>query len=325
MSARPNVPGEAWSRYWQRGFLTTFSAGEGANYVGPIRDFWVDAFSHVPDGGTVVDCASGNGAVLSLAHDTFLSRQSPPQLIAVDYADVGASPFFRDHPEVRAVGNTPIEDMPLPDHSADLVTSQFGFEYADPERAVPAMARILRPGGRFAALVHHAESDVSRASNVALGQIADTTTSGFPEAARALLRHLDGLRASGADPKTDTQAATLRDTLNARAKGLIERRNAAEDSSHYDFVLDEVSSVFSARARDMDLATKLSVIDAMETEAEAYRQRMEAMVSAAHDEAGAKTLLARFAAQGLEVKPLRAMNVGSEPIAWMLRASALTR
>ena len=41
------------------------------------------------------------------------------------------------------------EDIPLPDASVDAVVVASAWHWLDPERAVPEIARVLRPGGAF--------------------------------------------------------------------------------------------------------------------------------------------------------------------------------
>src|SRR6185437_8812351 len=42
------------------------------------------------------------------------------------------------------------EDLPLPDASVDLVTVGQAMHWFNLDRAIPEMARVLRPGGRLA-------------------------------------------------------------------------------------------------------------------------------------------------------------------------------
>ena len=42
------------------------------------------------------------------------------------------------------------EDLPLPDASADAITAGQSYHWFDPERALPHIRRVLRPGGYFA-------------------------------------------------------------------------------------------------------------------------------------------------------------------------------
>lgn len=51
-------------------------------------------------------------------------------------------------PETRAVLGT-AEEIPLEDNSVDAVLVAQAWHWVDPERAVPEVARVLRPGGRL--------------------------------------------------------------------------------------------------------------------------------------------------------------------------------
>lgn len=51
-------------------------------------------------------------------------------------------------PETSALLGT-AEDIPLPDNSVDAVLVAQAWHWVDPERAVPEVARVLRPGGRL--------------------------------------------------------------------------------------------------------------------------------------------------------------------------------
>jgi SAM-dependent methyltransferase len=52
-------------------------------------------------------------------------------------------------PETHAVLGT-AEDIPLEDNSVDAVLVAQAWHWVDPERAIPEVARVLRPGGRLA-------------------------------------------------------------------------------------------------------------------------------------------------------------------------------
>jgi len=51
-------------------------------------------------------------------------------------------------PETRALLGT-AEEIPLPDDSVDAVLVAQAWHWVDPERAIPEVARVLRPGGRL--------------------------------------------------------------------------------------------------------------------------------------------------------------------------------
>jgi SAM-dependent methyltransferase len=51
-------------------------------------------------------------------------------------------------PETRALLGT-AEEIPLPDNSVDAVLVAQAWHWVDPTRAIPEVARVLRPGGRL--------------------------------------------------------------------------------------------------------------------------------------------------------------------------------
>jgi SAM-dependent methyltransferase len=51
-------------------------------------------------------------------------------------------------PETRALLGT-AEEIPLEDNSVDVVVVAQAWHWVDPERAIPEVARVLRPGGRL--------------------------------------------------------------------------------------------------------------------------------------------------------------------------------
>jgi SAM-dependent methyltransferase len=59
------------------------------------------------------------------------------------------------------------EDLPLPDASVDLVTVGQAFHWFDLDRALPEMARVLRPGGRLALFYNSRDGSVAWVSALA--------------------------------------------------------------------------------------------------------------------------------------------------------------
>jgi SAM-dependent methyltransferase len=92
---------------------------------------------------TVLELGAGTGkltaGLVALGHDV---RATDPD------ADMLAV-LARDLPDVRtAVASA--EDIPAADHSVDVVVCAQSFHWFDLDRALPEIARVLRPGGRLA-------------------------------------------------------------------------------------------------------------------------------------------------------------------------------
>lgn len=77
-------------------------------------------------------------------------------------------------PQARALAGT-AEDLPLPDGSVDLVAAGQAFHWFDDERALPELARVLRPGGELALFYNSRDDGVPwvRALAELVGDFAD--------------------------------------------------------------------------------------------------------------------------------------------------------
>jgi SAM-dependent methyltransferase len=89
-----------------------------------------------------VDLGAGSG-LLTRALTTRV-----PEVIAVEPDDRMRAVLSARSPEVRALSGY-AESIPLADASADAVFVSSAWHWMDEARAVPEIARVLRPGGRF--------------------------------------------------------------------------------------------------------------------------------------------------------------------------------
>lgn len=99
----------------------------------------------------VVDLGAGTGkltrGLVALGH----------RVVAVEPLDEMRAQLESAVPGVLAVAGR-AESMPLPDASADVVTSAQAFHWFDHDDALPEIARVLRPAGRLA-LVWNSRDD----------------------------------------------------------------------------------------------------------------------------------------------------------------------
>jgi SAM-dependent methyltransferase len=98
----------------------------------------------VPEGvRTVLDLGAGTGKFTR----SLVARGL--EVIAVEPDDVMRAALSGALPSVRAVKGT-AEAIPLPDASVDVVTAAQSWHWVDEERALPEVARVLKPGGALA-------------------------------------------------------------------------------------------------------------------------------------------------------------------------------
>jgi SAM-dependent methyltransferase len=92
---------------------------------------------------TVLELGAGTGkltAVLAeLGHDVHATEPDPAML----------GVLRRNLPDVPT-SESGAEEIPLPDRSVDVVVAAHAFHWFDPDRALPEIARVLRPGGYLA-------------------------------------------------------------------------------------------------------------------------------------------------------------------------------
>ncbi len=91
----------------------------------------------------VIDVGAGTGILAAglAARDISVVGVEPDERMCAVLAEIVG-------PDRAVLGTA--EAIPLPDASADLVTAGQMWHWVDPGRAVPEIARVLRPGGAFA-------------------------------------------------------------------------------------------------------------------------------------------------------------------------------
>jgi SAM-dependent methyltransferase len=95
-----------------------------------------------PDATTVLDLAAGTGAVTRL----LIGRAA--RVVAVEPDERMRAVLAARCPEAEVLEGRG-EDIPLTDASVDAVVIASAWHWLDPERAVPEIARVLRPGGNL--------------------------------------------------------------------------------------------------------------------------------------------------------------------------------
>ena len=251
----------AWDSFWRYDRLSSFHAAPGApNYGAPIADGWRAFFASLVKGSSLLDIATGNGAIAVLAVEAgdalVVTGADLANVRPTDFVTTGKAALDR----VTFLANTPAEALPLGDASVDAIVSQYGIEYSDLDRSLLEAVRVLAPDGRLRFAMHAAEGAIAR----------DTATS---IADADFLLDLDLVTLA-------TNSAPALSSFNAALKAIADRVPTATDKAMLANVHQSLCDAYDFRRGDL-----VAVATAQHAEILAHRDRQAALLTAARSAA----------------------------------------
>lgn len=320
---------DAWTRYWQNGPLHSLPGSYPGNYDGSIRAFWARHLDRLGQAGRMLDVATGNGALPALALE-LLGVGHAPEIDAIDSARIHpswVSQYTEDararlhfHERVRA------EQLPFHNERFDLITSQFGFEYTDSQRTLPELARVLRPGGTLALVMHHRHS---RLSTVASEEAAHLEwllgNNGLPALALPMYPYV----AKAADPqgraalREDHGAETARARFNQGMQAFQQRLDGADVPDTLIDAYNFIANAFGKLSSGEPPAHALQAHEHHLESLQAARQRCLNLYAHALSESDMVALRSQMAMLGLtSTDPGLLHHENGALLAWTLTATA---
>lgn len=293
----------AWSRFWADGGAGPES-GCLPNALKAMdavqREVWQGFAKSLAKGARVLDLATGDGLVLGKM------KASRPDLKLTGVDSSPVLPASRHGIKLRA--GIDMERLPFADGSFDAVTSQFGFEYGDWERAAAEVSRVLKPNGKLQLVVHYRDGPIV-AHNLPLGQALGWAVreAGYLEKARALVR---------ARARARLPTPPLFRSAPAEARQRFPKQPVAEE--FLTAVLQTLVLSFNAPP-----AEALEVLQQLEDRAGNQLARIESLMGAACDSDELERLVGHLAGAGLEIAPPDTISedANAAPFAWLLCGS----
>ena len=315
----------AWTRYWAEGGLHSLGTSFAGNYADSMGTFWQGQFALCDPTQHILDIGCGNGPLAKLLID--LDPDKGPSWTGIDLANPSPLWLAQQTEVVQSRlhfrGGVLAEELPFADQSFDLVVSQFGIEYSDLSRSQAEVVRVLKPKGRIALLVHHAQSlpvIVSRHEMRHLDfldrlEFMSITEQMIPFMAK--LAEVDGKKAL----LNDRAAMETRKRFD-EAQAAIERRAATEpipdllaDVRIYAQECFQLAVSAGPQAASKRLATYIAFL-------QDSRFRLDELVRSALDEVGVISLQERFAT--LRQQPARSsltpLVVNDHVFGWAISA-----
>lgn len=319
--SEPPAVADAWDDYWRHTREAAAHKGGGPQDEVLAR-FWTgyfaDAYARNPR-PRLIDIGCGNGSVASFA----LNPSTPGAdrrtlLVGVDNSYAALKSFNARFPAASPVA-ADAKRLPFDDCQFDIVTSQFGVEYAG-LGAIEEAARLVSTGGSLALIMHMKDGAMYRECATNLEAVRDFQRSLLLSALKEVFdagsaskrRSGDGAGAQQARAKlahaTREVEAALRRYGNEIAGGALYRVH--EDVDHMYRRMEAYAAEDVTRW-----------VDVMTREFDAYANRMSSMLDAAIDDQDFDACLTRLDLQGLSPRIRGRLEIGvrhPEPAAWVL-------
>ncbi len=174
----------SWDKYWQGSQHSgAYSAGGTSHPV--ILGFWKEFFGDNQDKFrdlSILDFASGSGAVIESATSVF--GEQLPEFTCIDISKSAIQSLLRRYPNAHGIV-ADVRSIPLQSAQYDVVTSQFGIEYAGLDAIDEAM-RLASPHGQLAMLIHHRHGGIYRQCAASVAAIRQVTAANFIPRAKAM-------------------------------------------------------------------------------------------------------------------------------------------
>ena len=309
---------QSWDRYW-RGMQEGGQFGIGGASHPRLNEFWREFFAGVgPRSGPtkLIDIASGDGAVLATATDTL--GEEAVRLTCVDVSRHAVELLQAQIPAAEGVVANALE-IPLASESFDVVTSQYGLEYAG-SAAFAEAARLVAPGGQLALLVHHRSSVMYRECSDSVDAVKGLKSSEF--IARSIAMFEAGYaELQGGDRQAYDSA--VHDLLPAfrELENIMQRYGSHVAGDTVLRLYQDVDNIHQQMER-YDPTEILQWLSRMDSELDVYSQIMAAMCGAALSEPEFDAVCDTMKNTGLVVHqavPVHADGL-SAPLAWALIA-----
>ena len=147
---------EAWGDFWAANASGGSEGGclpqRWAAIEQAQQAVWHGFIADLPQGGRVLDLATGDGRVLGWMR----ADRGDLDLTGIDLAP--ALPAPPNGTTTR--GGIAMEDLPFSADEFAAVVSQFGFEYGDVGQVAAEIARVLAPEGRVGLMVHRGDGPI---------------------------------------------------------------------------------------------------------------------------------------------------------------------
>ena len=313
-----------WDAYW-RNAESAAAHKDGGPQDEVLEQFWSGLFDRVlPQlkGECIhLDIACGNGAVprFALAARKRLALDSKLQVCGLDDSFAALHEMRRRDPGILAISSS-AQQLAIANGSVDLVTSQFGIEYAGQE-AFTDMTRVLSQGGVLALVLHLHDGGIYRechANLLAIEAFRDThLLENFEQLYREVVLNNDNQAEKQKIQEIDRMFAS---SVKA-VEGILQRWGKGVASETLLRIYRDIGHMYG-RLSAYDADEMFHWVEVMLADLNSYAGRMSSMLDAALDETKFEGLVTDLNECGLRpaFKDRLFFGQQNQPSAWVLVA-----
>ncbi|AOE49052.1 class I SAM-dependent methyltransferase [Kangiella sediminilitoris] len=316
-----------WSNYWKSNSIDSCSQGVKST-DSEIDTFWKDTAKSLNKDSQVLDLCTGRGDVV----DKMISAQESAGKDISHYTGVDLSEIpselamsrFKSHAQrVNLNYGTSVAALPYDDNKFDLVTSQFGIEYAVSKDSLIEIFRVLKNEGKLRLVIHHQNSILTKVAKEERSHIEYLIDeSNFFDLAQKLIPVFAKLRnpANAEKLNKDQEAISLRSLFNNASKGILDR---AAKSNHPDAlkeVLSFTEGLFRV-AREQGVKPAKDELSKYIDELKQSKVRMQELIDCAFTEEDIKGLEQQVNQLGHKIVKTSELTSKSYIVAWGLEIS----
>ncbi len=294
-----------WTLYWSSNTPQSCIASAHVADAKAINNIWWKFASAQNENGSILDLATGNGAVPT----AMLGSGTNLAITAVDRADIDPLKFLTEPGELKNVvfmGGIDVGALPFADNTYDALSSQFGIEYADLSSVAIEAARVLKPGGQYLFLMHHRSSAIVSPNELLIAELEYCLKKGGL---------IDTLRAFVGGTDSAEQ-------LEQRGQEYLQspERKTKQISGQ---IFEAIGAILQLAQQSLTDAAEMS--ETMITRIRAEHGRLSQMRKASLDHSGITRFNTRLQNQGLLAKEPETFSVGTKGekalVGWLVTGS----
>lgn len=305
-----------WSVFWRQGHSTTFGDYFKQGYDGVVASWWQSQLEALEAGATVLEIGCGNCSLLpGLVKSGKRARYVGVDLAHVEVSEIARQGLDESGIDVVLHGETPAENIPEDDASVDVAASVFGIEYSDLEKSLGEVQRLLKPGGRLVALLHHAGSVVTSMSRRALAEYNEQDLESVIAALGVISKARDETPELS-ELKNNPDAERAREEINRLAGKYLGNTDPNTGNATMFELLTNALKFFKMMGADS--AERRQFIESLGAEHRASQERFDQMVAVALDESGIEQLQVKLDGLGFTNTRVDAIHTNNEILAWEL-------